>query len=658
MTAFRPGIPSRASLALLASLAAILLAACLREPTQVAGGGWSDTETGQKVSGIIRREDGRPAVGALVQLRPSDYLGRSPATSDPFGVSASNGSVLDGTCDSTGRYTFDSVIVGQYALESRYQEINAVAVRFARPSAKGRLEMSPAYVKPVGSITGRVRFSDGVQGAVLVRIYGLERAVLADNSTGVYTFGNVPEGSYTLQFSSLEPFVQPMEKPGVKFSAGSGVNAGETVMIRGLRQPYTTGVDGYLEIPGVDSTNPVIQENGEFRSSVDGAYLWAKASMGKVNLRGTITSYARDTGEAVLRSNVANCRGWMDLARNSGMHLDAEPVAGARHKLIRPRSGNLEDIVPEATEGSLLLVEEARKATAAKPLVLICASNLTTAAQALLLDPSIADRMIVLGSNHGNLNNDDSLALAVVAKKGRFVEWARNYYWDSAYASLQSPALFFTNRFGEALRKQFGFWAGKPSWGYSSFGDFGAATFMYQRKVWRSAVSANQKYPSVDVETQVPAPYDFVDVPSASTDWLAIEAEFYATLTNPAVYHPWPLSAGFRAETYSNAFNVALDSNQAEQAEVGTWKIVGSWADYQVQADAAKEYALEIRYQADSTSRLRISDGASGASVLVDLPAGAAWTTAAAALPLTEGVHTLRVESLQGPFRLNWIHSR
>ena len=37
-----------------------------------------------------------------------------------------------------------------------------------------------------------------------------------------------------MQFKSLEPFVPPMEKSGVHFTAGSGANAGETVKVGAL----------------------------------------------------------------------------------------------------------------------------------------------------------------------------------------------------------------------------------------------------------------------------------------------------------------------------------------------------------------------------------------------------------------------------------------
>lgn len=633
-----------------ALLAACILALASCGDPKVAGG-WIDTETGKKVSGVIKREDGQPAVGALIQLRPSDYLGRDPTTMDTLGVTLAGGSMMDTVCDSLGRFSFDSVAVGDYYLESRDQEIHAVLIKFEK--AEKILKLPVATVRPVGSITGRVRFSDDVPGPALVRIRGLERAVLADAATGVYTFGNIPPGTYTLYFEGLEPLVSTEEKSGVTFTAGSGTNAGETVLQRGLKQSFKVTA-GVLEIPGVDSTNPVIVENGTFLSVVDGAYLWAKASMGHLDLRGTIVSYAKDTGDAAIQWNMANCEHLIKLARNSGMRVTTVPVAGAARKLARPRSGNLQDIVPVGSAGSQLLIREAHKATAAKPLVLISGANLTTAAEALLLDPTIADRMVIFGANNGNLNRDDSLALAVVSKKARFIEWARDYFWDTAFAG-KSPALFPTHRLGEALRSQFSKVAGTPRWAYSSYGDFGPATFLFNPKIWSDARSANLKAPPMVADLSVPAPYDFVDIPASANNWHAMEEEFYATVANSTAYHPWALAGGFEAEAYSASFNVKVDSNRTELDEVTTWNGPGSWADYQVQMDSTADYKLEIRYQSDAASQLGISVLPGGLVSPMDMAPGAAWNTATITVHLEAGVHTIRIDSRKGAFSLNRV---
>ena len=160
---------------------ALLCLDCSRGGPELAGG-WTDTETGPKVAGMIRREDGTPAAGALVLLRPIDYLGRVPGGPDSLGATASDGSVRDGICDPEGKFEFDSVGLGLYTVEARDREIRAVSMRAAVDRPKGRFTLPSTKVGPVGSLLGRVRFRDGTAGRVLVRIYGLERATATDGS--------------------------------------------------------------------------------------------------------------------------------------------------------------------------------------------------------------------------------------------------------------------------------------------------------------------------------------------------------------------------------------------------------------------------------------------------------------------------------------------
>lgn len=629
-------------------------ASCSRDPKALAGG-WTDTDTGTKVSGLIIREDGRPAAGALVLLRPADYLGRDPSRTDSLGYSQSKGTILDGTCDSSGHFTFDSVLVGRYYVEARERELKAALIKFELNEKGGALALPAATVHATGIITGQVVFSDSVSGPVLVRIFGLERALVANHS-GSFTIGGIPAGTYTLQFSSLEPYTPPVEKTLVVVAPDSGTDAGEIRMARTLKQSFRI-VDGYLDIPGVDSTNPVIFENGAFLNPVDGAYLWAKASLGRLDLRGTMVSYSTDTGDVTLQANLRNCARLVKWARQSGMTGVLDPVAGSQHKLVRALSGNLEDIVPEPCEGSRLLIKEARKASMEKPLVVICGANLTTVADALLQDPTIADRMVVFGANNNNYNNQDTLALAVVAKKARFVTWARDYIWSRSGSLWREVDPFPTNRLGQELFQRFPKDTIKDIWSFAYFGDFGPATFLYQRKVWNNAQGADfAGYPLL-ATVPAPSPYDFVDVPIEANDWNAIEDEFFSAINDPAAYHPWPISggAGVEAENFGSSQGVKLDSVTAAPSDAETWTGTASWAEYKVQVDAAGDYSLDIRNQSALPSIVKIMEKESGASAAMDLPASTAWDTVTMVLHLEPGTRTLRVESQQAAFTLDWI---
>jgi hypothetical protein len=644
----------------LAASAAFLLSACADDPASLAGG-WTDTETGPKITGVIKREDGAGAAGALVLLRPSDYLGRDPSMPESLGVSASGGSVIDALCDSTGAYAFDSVAQGNYVLESRDREIKAVSVRFSVQRPKGRLTLAAAVAHTVGSVAGRVRFSDGTSGRVLVRIFGLERAAVTDPS-GAYFFGNVPAGAYALHFTGVDPFILPADLPDVRVAAGAATDAGEVSMQRTIKQAFRIS-DGFLELPGVDSTNPVVFENGAFRNPLDGAYLWAKASMGHLNLRGTIVTYGKDTGAAALESNLRSFAWMSRTAQNSGIRGMVEAVPGARRMLSRAPGGRLEDIRPDTSEGALLLIREAMKATAAKPLVFISGANLTTAAEALLLDPTIADRMVILGANNGNYNSDDTLALAVVSRKARFVEWARDYIWPFRDIAWNFKDRFPGNPLGQAMRFLYVPDSVSGPHAFSFYGDFGAATFLFKRNVWRNARAMDLKAPPLQAEASFREAFDFVDIPYAANDWNAIQEEFFATMNSPLAYHAWPLLGQIEGEAWRAVSNVTADSSVEEGEDVALWKAAGSWSEYLVQADQASGYTMEFRYRAAAAATLRITDAASGASgasgdlAVVELPATAAWTSVKADLSLAQGERVLRFESAKGAFELNWVRT-
>src|SRR5206468_9200408 len=87
----------------------------------------------------------------------------------------------------------------------------------------------------------------------------------------------------------------------------------------------------------------------------------------------------------------------IDKARRSGMHRLPDVAAGPSVSLTsrRPASGRIEDTPPFGTEGSWLIVTEARKASTTRPLVIVMGGQATAPVDAYLLDPTIADKMVL-----------------------------------------------------------------------------------------------------------------------------------------------------------------------------------------------------------------------------------------------------------------------
>ena len=109
-----------------------------------------------------------------------------------------------------------------------------------------------------------------------------------------------------------------------------------------------------------------------------------------------------------------------------------DPVKGPKVSLQPPPSGKIEDTRTIGSDGSRLIVREAHKADPGNPLVVICGGQLTAVADAYLLDPSIANKVVVaalLGSQKdmGGFNGlQDSWADYIVLQRLRYVQFPQS----------------------------------------------------------------------------------------------------------------------------------------------------------------------------------------------------------------------------------------
>ncbi len=87
----------------------------------------------------------------------------------------------------------------------------------------------------------------------------------------------------------------------------------------------------------------------------------------------------------------------MDLATASGLQNLPELFSGTNRKLVRPENNRIEDTKPLDIDGSHFIVKIAGKCSFSKPLVIITGGQLTSVANAYLLDPSIAEKIVFMG---------------------------------------------------------------------------------------------------------------------------------------------------------------------------------------------------------------------------------------------------------------------
>jgi len=168
-----------------------------------------------------------------------------------------------------------------------------------------------------------------------------------------------------------------------------------------------------------DRTCPVIYTNNSNQDCYTDEYLMALASAGDIRLRGIIvcTMDALDQTAADRAALVAK-------ARRSGMRNIPDPVLGPGKPFVKPPSGKIEETRPWGSPAGRLIVAEARKATPRKPLVVVSGGPPAAVADAYLLDPSIADRVVV-ASHEGRTENDvmdvDPWGVYVVLERFRVV---------------------------------------------------------------------------------------------------------------------------------------------------------------------------------------------------------------------------------------------
>ena len=136
-------------------------------------------------------------------------------------------------------------------------------------------------------------------------------------------------------------------------------------------------------------------------------YLMALASAGEIECRGITTSssvppYNRHMTDDGLTRCVEQRSEIVRRGRNSGFRNVPDPVPGTRGNLEEPASGEVADTRPLDSPGTRLVIEQAHKATAEKPLVICMGGPLTVVADAWLLDHSIADTLVVAWLDNHN----------------------------------------------------------------------------------------------------------------------------------------------------------------------------------------------------------------------------------------------------------------
>jgi hypothetical protein len=182
----------------------------------------------------------------------------------------------------------------------------------------------------------------------------------------------------------------------------------------------------------VDADNPVLIINDLAVDNWFGEHALLAASAGQIDLVGIVVNTSEYSPD--LDTNRTGWRSLIDAARASGLQNVPDLVAGVSEPLEAPDNEDVDSAQPRGSVGAQFIVEAANQyGTAELPLAVIIGGPLTDIADAYLLDPSVADRMVVvaamgwedeggvvvMGGPNGEL---DTWAGAIVAQRIPFVQ--------------------------------------------------------------------------------------------------------------------------------------------------------------------------------------------------------------------------------------------
>jgi hypothetical protein len=208
-------------------MAAGLLAACIPVREAPTGEGPS-TETGNpNLRGTLVDAQGRPAPGiAKLFLLPPAPAPGSEDTALPRAPRLIDSCAAGGD----GRYRFDSLEAGTYAVEGRDRAGAAfgLARGLALAAPRDTLVRDVALLPPA-RLTGRVTRGPNPRPAgiaadekILVRLDGADRSAVTDSS-GAFALSDVPAGTYRLAFAAADGHYLTRYLDGIAAAAGASL---------------------------------------------------------------------------------------------------------------------------------------------------------------------------------------------------------------------------------------------------------------------------------------------------------------------------------------------------------------------------------------------------------------------------------------------------
>jgi hypothetical protein len=204
----------------------------------------------------------------------------------------------------------------------------------------------------------------------------------------------------------------------------------------GCTQTLDAGSNHPHGILPVDERNPVVLTNDGIDDNWQGEYAVLLANSGGLKLAGIVVSTSPEWTD--IDVNITGWRALVDAALASGLRNIPDPITSIGAPLMRPASGAIDDTTPNRSEGARFILDASRRLSLPyRPLVVLTGGRLTDVADAYRIDPTVADRIVVVsslgtasasGGAMGIPNGEmDPWAEAIVAERLRYVQVSAYY---------------------------------------------------------------------------------------------------------------------------------------------------------------------------------------------------------------------------------------
>lgn len=219
-------------------------------------------------------------------------------------------------------------------------------------------------------------------------------------------------------------------------AVGRHVAAAGLYLNAGCSQTIDAGSTRPHGLLPVDERNPIILTNDSVTDNWQGEYAVLLANGGGPPLAGIVVNANQPWPD--LQANVDGWRKLVAAARQSGLRSVPDPIASISSPLKRPASGNIDETEPNRAEGALFIVDASRRLSLPyRPVVVATGGRLTDVADAYLIDPGVAERVVVVsslgslsasGAAMSNPNGEmDPWADTIVTERFRYVQVSAFY---------------------------------------------------------------------------------------------------------------------------------------------------------------------------------------------------------------------------------------